>query len=134
MATEDRDAMRLLWVDNVLGDDLQVVPYRFNKVIFGAVPSPFLLTGTMRHHFAKFSEVDRDFVDKVKNGFFVDNLASGAKTVREAFELYLETKGRMAEGGFIMRKWMANSTQLMEKIQKAETGKGTAEDQKKDAS
>ena len=27
VATEDRDAMHFLWVDNVLGDDLQVVPH-----------------------------------------------------------------------------------------------------------
>ena len=60
VATEDRDAMRFLWVDNVLGDDLQLVPYRFNRVIFGAGPSPFLLTGTMRHYFAKYSNVDPD--------------------------------------------------------------------------
>ena len=78
--------------------------------------------------------MDLDFVEKVKNGFFVDDLASGAKTVGEAFELYLKTKGRMAEGGFIMRKWKSNSTQLMEKIQEAETGTGTEEDQEKDAS
>ena len=134
MATEDRDAMCFLWVDNVLGDDLQVVPYRFNRVIFGAGPSPFLLTGAIRHHFVKYSEVDPNFVEKVKNGFFVDDLGSGAKTVGEALELYLKTKGRMAEGGFIMRKWKTNSTQLIEKIQKAEMGKGTVEDQEKDAS
>ena len=88
----------------------------------------------MRHHFAKYSEVDPDFVKKLKNGFLVDDLASGAKTVGEAFKLYLRTKGRMAEGGFIMRKWKTNNTQLMEKIQKAEMGKETAEDQEKDAS
>ena len=134
VATEDRDAMYFLWVDNVLGDDLHVVPYRPNRVIFGAGPNPFLLTGTIRHHYAKYSEVDPDFVEKVKNGFFVDDLASGARTVGEEFELYLKTKGRMAEGGFIMRKWKTNSTQLMEEIQEAEMGRGTVEDQEKDAS
>ena len=134
VAIEDRDAMYFLWVDNVLGDDLQVVPYRFNRVIFGAGPSPFLLTGTIRHHFAKYSEVDPDFVEQVKNGFFVDDLASGARTVGEEFALYLKTKGRMAEGGFIMRKWKTNSTQLMEEIQEAEMGRGTVEEQEKDAS
>ena len=41
VATKDRDAMHFLWVDNVLGNDLQVVPYRFNRVIFGAGLSPF---------------------------------------------------------------------------------------------
>ena len=82
-------------------------------MIFGAGHSPFLLTGMMRHHFAKYSEVDLDFMEKVKNGFFVDDLTSGAKTADEAFELYLKTKGRMAEGGFIMRKWKTNSTQLI---------------------
>ena len=35
-------ATHFLWVDNVLGKDLQVVPYRCNRVIFGAGPSPFL--------------------------------------------------------------------------------------------
>ena len=84
----------------VLGNDLQVVPYRCNRVIFG----PFLLTGKMRHHFGRYSEVDSDFMEKVKNGFFVDDLTSGVKTVDEAFELYPKTRGRMAEGGFIMRK------------------------------
>ena len=88
----------------------------------------------MRHHFAKYSEVDPDFVKKLKNGFLVDDLASGAKTVGEAFKLYLRTKGRMAEGGFIMRKWKTKNTQLLEKIQGAEMGKETVEDQEKDAS
>ena len=88
----------------------------------------------MRHHFVEYSEMDPNFVEKVKNGFFVDDLASGAKTVGEAFELYLKTKGRIAKGGFIMTKWKTNSTQLMEKIQEAEVGRGTVEDQEKDAS
>ena len=80
VATDDRDAMHFLWVDNVLDDDLHVVPNRFNRVIFGAGPSPFLLTGMIRHHSSKYSEVDPNFVEKVKNGFFVDDLASGANS------------------------------------------------------
>ena len=48
--------------------------------------------------------------------------------------MYLKTKGRMKEGGFIMRRWKTNSIQLMEKIQEVEMGKRTVEDHGKDAS
>ena len=58
----------------------------------------------IQRHVAKYSEMDLDFVEKLKNRFFVNDLASGAKTVDGAFELYLKMKGRMAEGKVLPSK------------------------------
>ena len=82
----------------------------------------------------KRSCADSELVEKMKNGFFVDNLANGAKAA-ESFELCLKPKGRRKEeGGFTLRKWRTNNTQLMERIQKAEVGKRTVEYHDRDVS
>lgn len=47
MSPEDRDALCFLWVDNVNKQILNVVIWRFTRVIFG---SPFLLNATIKHH------------------------------------------------------------------------------------
>ena len=36
--------------------------------------------------------------------------------VGKAYQLYLKSRGRMAQGGFHLRKWLTNSRPLMEKI------------------
>jgi len=36
--------------------------------------------------------------------------------VDKAYQLYLKSRGRMAQGGFNLRKWLTNSRPLMEKI------------------
>ena len=93
------------------------VIYRSNRVIFGAGPSPFLLNATIKHHIEKYREKDSDFSDKKKNSFFVDDLVTGNDSVEEAFELYKKTQNRMAEGGFLMRKWKSNESGLEKMIE-----------------
>ena len=99
---EDRNYLRFLWVKNVLAEKPEVEIFRFCRVIFGCGPKPFLLNGTLRHHFNKYADDDPQFVRKMRDGLYVDDSVSGVKTVKEAFELYRKTRIRLIQGRFSM--------------------------------
>ena len=50
----------------------------------------------------------------------MDDLSSGTADNNAAYELYLKCKLRLAKGGFNLRKFMSNSSQLTEGIQQNE--------------
>ena len=56
-------------------------------------------------------------------GFFVDDLVTGATSTEEAFELYEKAEGRMLGGGFTLRKWKTNDYRLARMIEDNENGK-----------
>ena len=112
ISPEDRDYLRFLWVRNILAAASEIEVFRFCRVIFGCGPSPFLLNGTLKHHLSKYEEDDPDFVQKMKNVLYVDYLASGGNTVKEAYNPYLKARARMMHGGFEMHKWKSNSSEL----------------------
>ena len=70
----------------------------------------------IRHHIDSFQELDHQFVSKVKQSFYVDDLVTGANTEREALSVYEKSKERMTIGGFLLRKWKTNSEILAEKM------------------
>ena len=86
--------------------------YRFCHVVFGLTASPFLLNATLRHHISKFMEEDTEFVRKMIESFYVDDLATGEDDTGKAFALYNGSKDRLANGSFKLRKWMRNDEVL----------------------
>ena len=52
---------------------------------------------------------------------YVDDLSLRLKDVDKAYQLYLNSRDRMAHGGFTLRKWLTNSRPLMEKIKEMES-------------
>ena len=118
---EDRDYLRFLWVRDPVGRDLDIVAYRFCRVVFGLNASPFLLNATLRYHIEQFGDNDPAFVQKMKEGFYVDDLVSGGKSTNEVIDLYEKAKTRMAFGGFKLRKWLTNDAVLRKHIGKQET-------------
>ena len=124
---EDRDSLRFFWVEDVRDSNLSVVVYRFCRVVFGLNASPFLLNGTIRHHLATYAEVDPEFVKRMIEGFYVDDLVTGERTVHKTFTLYKNARERMAKGGFTLRKWKTNDPGLTEMISTCESNKTTRE-------
>ena len=105
---EDRDYLRFLWVKDPIGCNLDIVVYRFCGVVFGLNASPFLLNATLRYHIEQFSDSDPAFVQKLKEGFYVDDFVSGGKSTDEVIDIYEKAKTRMAFGGFKLREWLTN--------------------------
>ena len=116
----DRDCLRFLWLKNVQNANSEIEVYRFCRVVFGLNSSPFLLNATLRYHFSKYKKLDPKFVQQMLESFYVDDLVSGDDNVQLTYDLYLKAKTRLAEGGFKLRKWKTNDSELRERIDCAE--------------
>ena len=124
---KDRDSLKFLWVEDVRDHNLSIAVYRFCRVVFGLNASPFLLDETIRHHLATFAQRDPEFVKRMLEGFYVDDLVTGEGTTDKAFTLYQKARDRLAMGGFNLRKWKTNDPDLREKIRSSESAKTTRE-------
>ena len=51
---KDQNFLRFLWYDDVFSDNPDILVYRFTRVIFGIISSPFLLNRTLKLNFTKF--------------------------------------------------------------------------------
>ena len=96
----------------------EMIVYRFCCVVFGLNASLFLLNATIRHHLNKYVSTGPYFVQKMLEGFYVDDLVTGGNTTEDAFEQY--DKANMGNGGFRLRKWKTNDLKLRQKIEESE--------------
>ena len=78
-----------LWYDT---SDLKIVIYRFLRVVFGLISSPFLLNATIRHHLSKYIQFELNFVEKLLEDLYVDDTTSDTKSIEEGKELYVKAK------------------------------------------
>ena len=91
----DRDVLTFLWVKDVNTETPEIIVLRFNRVMFGANNSPYMLNIVIRHHIESFRELYSQFVAKLSQSFYVDDLVTGANTEREALSLYEKSRERM---------------------------------------
>ena len=112
---KDRDALRLLWFDDVRKDNPGLLKLRFQRLAFGLKSSPAILGATIMHHLSLHDQ-ENITVKKLKEDLYIDDLTTGAETVAEAKELYMEAKRIMQNGGFNLRKWTSNSVEVCEFI------------------
>ena len=76
--------MRFLWYENVNSEsDAKSIVYRFLRVVFGVTSSPFLLNGTIKHHLSKYLSYDQQFVERLLENFYADDVTSGTKTIKQ---------------------------------------------------
>ena len=112
----DRDLLRFLWWPK--GDtSLTPVDHRMTMHLFGATSSPGVATHGLRKiaisHCRKYSIEARNFVFK---NFYVDDGVASAQSDEEAYQLLVNTKGLLSEGGLKLHKIMSNSKGLMKTI------------------
>ncbi|XP_060601699.1 uncharacterized protein LOC132754961 [Ruditapes philippinarum] len=77
---DQRDFTRFLWLKNTsepVFSSTNIQEYRFCRVPFGIIASPFLLGATIRCHLELYNN---DIAEKVKNNIYVDNLITGTDT------------------------------------------------------
>ena len=125
---KDKDFLRFLWIESISEDEPKIVVYRFNRVVFGVNSSPFILNAVLRHHIQTFKDVDPEFVRKLIDGFYVDDLVTGCSAPTEAIALYEKSKERMQKGGFKLRKWKSNDKDVQNKIQEMDNQNVKKED------
>ena len=112
ISPSDRDALRFIWLDDIHKDNPKEVVYRFCRVVFGVTSNPFLLNATIKQHLQKYANGNPELVKPLLNSFYVDDMTSGESTVERGFDLFVNSRKIMAEGGFNLRKSQSNSPQL----------------------
>ena len=116
---ESRDVTRFLWLKDISKpiDDDNLITYRFTRVPFGIICSPFLLSGSIQHYLRGLSV---NYASKLLDDLYVDNVVSGEETPREAIELYVNSKKIFQGISMNLREWASNSTEVMKAIPKKE--------------
>ena len=94
--------LRFLWFDDVHSENRKMICLRFTRAVFGVSCIPFLVNVTLQHHFSKYVTLHPKMVNKLTAAsLYVDDVVTGAKDEEEAYQLYLESKSVLREGGFI---------------------------------
>ena len=80
-----------MWYDDVFSDDPNIIVYRFTRVIFGLISSPFLLNGTLKLRFTKllFKDPYESYIIlKLLRDLHVDNLVSSFNNEILVYKFY----------------------------------------------
>ena len=107
---DDRDVTRFLWFDDPANpatskDNLAV--YRFCRMPFGIVASPFLLEATIHHHLQLQCTPLAASIDQ---NIYVDNVLIGVSDVSDVLAVYEEAKSVFQRASMNLREWTTNST------------------------
>ena len=109
----DRDVTRFLWLKdvNLPVDADNLVGYRFCRVPFGVISSPFLLSATIQHHLSK---EQYKVTEEIQNNMYVDNMLAGASSPNEALSFYEEAKTTFDGASMNLRSWASNCKEFVE--------------------
>ncbi|XP_063635507.1 uncharacterized protein LOC134806149 [Cydia splendana] len=88
---KDRDVTRFLWLKDVSKPAVKenLVHYRFTRVPFGIISSPFLLNATIKHHLSRTND---GRLKSLASDIYVDNVLTGTNSIEEAMSLYRDSK------------------------------------------
>lgn len=105
---------RIIWRDNPQ-NPLQ--EYQLQTVTFGTAAAPYLAIKTI-HQIADDEEMRYPIgAAAIRRDFYVDDLLSGADSVNEAVEKQRQVVNILQCGGFPIRKWSSNSSQVTDCIE-----------------
>ena len=122
--TDDRDVTQFLWVKDINRPSRvdNLIIYRFARVPFGAISSPFLLAASIEHHLAKSHSRE---AEGILRKTYVDNVILGKNTVEETTQCYDEAKQMFNGASMNLREWESYSSEFVDSLPEAGQAKGT---------
>lgn len=79
--------------------------------LFGATCSPFILNASFVKH---LDGASMDIAQTIKRDLYVDNIMSSVDTTQHAISYFKDARAVMSNGGFNLRSWSSNSTEVMD--------------------
>lgn len=110
---ESRDFTRFFWLrDPSKGITRQnTIVYRFRRVSFGLICSPFLLAGTIHFH---LSNSNTPLANKILRNTYVENVFYGVSSVAEGEQFYRDSKSLFQQAGMNLKDYASNNQELTE--------------------
>lgn len=110
---EDRDFQRVLWRHDTIS---RVRKYKLTTVTYGLAYAPFLAIRTL-HQLANDEghRYPRAAIT-LRHDCYVDDVVSGADTLADAIATQNELCVLCTAGGFTLRKWVANCSDILDGI------------------
>lgn len=113
LAEKDREYTKFLW----LRDPSQppstknTIIFRFRRIPFGIISSPFILAATLRHHLASDKS---DLAREMLCNMYVDNLLILANSIPEAQAKSVEAKKIMAKAQMRLREFTTFKPEILD--------------------
>lgn len=116
MNESDGHEVRFLWLKDPerppTEDNLQI--YRFTRVAFGIVASPFILSATISYHTAK--QQPNEFLNIIMKDFYADNLVAALQDTVNPVEFFEYAKSFFGTMKMDLTKWATNNAELQKHI------------------
>lgn len=107
----ERDYLRFLWTD--WENSSELVTYRFRRVPFGIISSPFILAAVITYLLKNRST---EWTDLILQNLYVDNLIIALDDIKAAEELYQNARHTFEYASMNLRAWNSNSEQFRNTI------------------
>ena len=110
---EHRDYVRFLWVEDYQNGNIKIIVYRFRRIPFGVISSPFILAATIIYHISSYNTPN---TERISCDIYADNIITTFDTESEAIEFYYEATKIFNDAGMPLRQWQSNSPQVQNAI------------------
>ena len=114
LSPSDRQLHRFVWRSKV---DQPVKEYCMNRVTFGVASSPHSAVRTLQQTATDFGQDCPIAQWHTHHSFYVDDLLGGSDTKEGALKLFTELTTMLSKGGFTLRKFRSNSSEVLSQIQ-----------------
>ena len=110
-----RDVTRFLWIKDTKTKEINnnLETYRFTRIPFGIISSPFLLENTVQHHLGVYNSA---VALEIKDDIYVDNLVTGTDCEEDAIKLYTELKQIFQNALINLREWISNAQNVNDNL------------------
>lgn len=110
VAPEHTEFQRILWQ---APGSTEIKSYRLKTVTFGVASAPFLAIRTLFLIAEDVRDNDPEMADKIMYQFYVDDFFDSVNTIEEAQMVIKRVSSKLAEYGFVLRKWKANNESIL---------------------
>ena len=118
-----KNVTRFFWLKDstILNTDNNTQIFRFCRVPFGVISSPFLLAATLDFHLKNSRS---EAAEKIRENIYVDNVITGTTSTQNATQFYRDSKQIMSKAGMNLRDWASNDRDVLHKIPLSDRSSG----------
>ena len=109
----DKDLHRFVWRAS---QSEPLRDYRMNRITFGVAASSYAANMAVKQNAIDLVEQYPMAATVVHQSLYVDDVLTGADTVKEAVSLQRQLHDLFSSGGFTLRKWNSNSPDVLQHI------------------